>query len=298
MLTINDYLDNILEEFEDYVYSGVRLCDLKSVHFDAGKIPDYSNIHVQQLYLLRYAYAYSFEYKCMYRTLLDRTNFRKNIAVTSIGCGSMLDYWALANVVPRSCEIRSRGIDTIDWAYQMEARVQDDVRFIRNDAIDCLFRAHTLSSDVYIFPKSISEFPVIAMSKIGKLFGEKTPMGKTVFFMFSLRTDRGSMERDVCRTKALFGAMLENGFRSSDDPNMYCHFSEDWREKKIKDVDEDFHHPWRVVDFLKEELHSSCIGYSHTGEHCEDDCKRRLSWWPILTCKQAHWQIFEFRKEA
>ena len=61
MLTINDYLDNILEEFEDYVYSGVRLCDLKSVHFDAGKIPDYSNIHVQQLYLLRYAYAYSFK---------------------------------------------------------------------------------------------------------------------------------------------------------------------------------------------------------------------------------------------
>ena len=56
MLTINDYLDNILEEFEDYVYSGVRLCDLKSVHFDAGKIPDYSNIHVQQLYLLRYAF--------------------------------------------------------------------------------------------------------------------------------------------------------------------------------------------------------------------------------------------------
>lgn len=79
---------------------------------------------------------------------------------------------------------------------------------------------------------------------------------------------------------------------------IYCHFSEDWREKKIKDVDEDFRHPWRVVDFLKDELHSSCIGYSHTGEHCEDDCERRLSWWPILTCKQAHWQIFEFRKEV
>ena len=162
MFTINDYLDDILEEFEDYVHSGIRLCDLKSVHFDAGKIPDYSNIHVQQLYLLRYAYAYSFEYKCMYRTLLDRTNFRKNISVTSIGCGSMLDYWALANVVPRSCDIRYRGIDTIDWAYQMEARIQDDVRFKCNDAIDCLLRAHTLSSNVYIFPKSISEFPVIA----------------------------------------------------------------------------------------------------------------------------------------
>ena len=106
------------------------------------------------------------------------------------------------------------------------------------------------------------------------------------------------MERDVCRTRALFEAMLENGFHSDDDPNIYCHFSEDWREKKIKDVDEDFRHPWRVVDFLKDELHSSCLGYSHTGEHCEDDCERRLSWWPILTCKQAHWQIFEFRKEV
>ena len=37
MFTINDYLDDILEEFEDYVHSGIRLCDLKSVHFDAGK---------------------------------------------------------------------------------------------------------------------------------------------------------------------------------------------------------------------------------------------------------------------
>lgn len=298
MLTINDYLDNILAEFEDYVHSGVKLCDLKSVHFDAGRIPDYSNVHIQQLYLLRYAYAYSFEYKCMYKTLLDRTNFGKNIAVTSIGCGSMLDYWALANVVSQSCEIRYRGIDTIDWAYQMEARAQDNVRSICNDAIDCLFRAPTLSSDVYIFPKSISEFPITAMSQIGKLFGEKTSTGKTVFFMFSLRTDKGSMERDVRRTRALFVAMLENGFHSSDDPNGYYHFSEDWREKKIKDVDEDFHHPRRVVDFLKDELHSSCIRYSHTGEYCEDDCERRLSWWPILTCKQAHWQIFEFRKEV
>ena len=69
-------------------------------------------------------------------------------------------------------------------------------------------------------------------------------------------------------------------------------------EKKIKDVDKDFCHPGRVVNFLKDELHSSCIEYSHNGEHCENDCERRLSWWPILTCKQAQWQIFEFRKEV
>ena len=298
MLTINDYLDNILAEFEDYVHSGVKLCDLKSVHFDAGRIPDYSNIHIQELYLLRYAYAYSFEYKRMYEKLFDRTDFGKNIAVTSIGCGSMLDYWALANVVPQSYKICYQGIDTINWAYQMEARSQDDVSFICNDAIDYLSEVCTLSSDVYIFPKSISEFSIDSMSQIGKLFCEKSLPGKTVFFMFSLRTDTGSMERDARRTRALFKAMLENGFHSSDDCNGYYHFAEDWREKKIKDVDKNFCHPWKVVNFLKDELHSACIEYSHNGEHCEDDCERRLSWWPILTCKQAQWQIFEFKKEV
>lgn len=57
MLSINDYLDNILIDFESYARSGVKLCDLKSVHYDAGRIPDYSSLHIQQLYLLRYAYA-------------------------------------------------------------------------------------------------------------------------------------------------------------------------------------------------------------------------------------------------
>lgn len=47
MLSINDYLDNILIDFESYARSGVKLCDLKSVHYDAGRIPDYSSLHIQ-----------------------------------------------------------------------------------------------------------------------------------------------------------------------------------------------------------------------------------------------------------
>ena len=70
-----------------------------------------------------------------------------------------LDYWALANVVPESCRIRYRGIDTIDWAYQISARNQDDMKFICHDAIDCLFKAKTLSADVYIFPKVYKRVP-------------------------------------------------------------------------------------------------------------------------------------------
>ena len=67
MITINDYLNGILKDFKAYVNSQKELCELLDVHFDAGRIPDYSNLHVQQLYLLRYAYAYAFEYKYMYK---------------------------------------------------------------------------------------------------------------------------------------------------------------------------------------------------------------------------------------
>ena len=141
MITINKYLDDILFDFKEYVTSGVRLCDLKEVHFDAGNLPDYSDIHVQQLYLLRYAYAYSFEYKRMYASLIRRMNPGMEIAVTSIGCGSMIDYWALTRVVPNRCTIRYRGIDTIDWSYRMEQRPQDDVLFRNADAVELVSKA-------------------------------------------------------------------------------------------------------------------------------------------------------------
>lgn len=184
MITINKYLEDILFDFKEYVTSGVRLCDLKEVHFDAGNLPDYSDIHVQQLYLLRYAYAYSFEYKRMYGSLIRRMNPGMEIAVTSIGCGSMIDYWALTRVVPNRCTIRYRGIDTIDWSYRMEQRPQDDVLFRNADAAELVSKAKRLTADAYIFPKSISEFSKSDIEEICIALGEKTPLQNTVYFYF------------------------------------------------------------------------------------------------------------------
>lgn len=38
MISINDYLDIILKDFEEYLRSDPYLCHLKDVHFDAGKV--------------------------------------------------------------------------------------------------------------------------------------------------------------------------------------------------------------------------------------------------------------------
>lgn len=69
MISINGYLDGVLAGFQAYLEEGYPLCDLKSLNYDQGQIPDHKALHVQQYYLLRYAYGCAFEYKFMYRTV-------------------------------------------------------------------------------------------------------------------------------------------------------------------------------------------------------------------------------------
>jgi len=297
MITINEYLDEIFREFKVYATSGVKLCQLKNVHFDGGRLPDYSDIHIQQLYLLRYAYAYGFEYKWMYQSLLRRIENSNALRVTSIGCGSMIDYWALTQVVPEQCTIRYTGIDTIDWSYRMESRPQDDVCFINENVISLFDTADELTSDIYIFPKSISEFSVRDIRTLSRCFSKKLPKNKTVYFLFTLRYDERNLDTDMSKTKILFDAMVENGYKTSDESNEYRILSSDLKDKKIREVDGTFLHPSEVYDFLRNELHRVCAKYIKNGVHCREDCKARLSWAPILNCRQVQWQMYAFRKE-
>ena len=297
MITINKYLDNILLEFKEYATSGVELCQLKKVHFDGGRLPDYSDIHIEQLYLLRYAYAYGFEYKQMYKSLWHRVKNLHALRVTSIGCGSMIDYWALTQIVPENCNIRYTGIDTIDWFYRFEPRPQDSISFVKNDVVSLFASADALTSDVYIFPKSISEFSHDDIRIIGNSLSKKLPSGQTVYLLFSLRTDEWNLAQDMSKTKIIFDAMVESGYKTSDLSNGVAVLNRDYQEKKIREVDSSFLHPQNVVKFLREDLHECCIKYVENWEHCKSDCERRLSWWPILTCQQAKWQLFEFTKE-
>jgi len=163
MISINRYLGNILDDFQEFLDEGHPLCDLKSVHFDQRQIPDYEDVHAQQYYLLRYAYGYAFEYKLMYETLLEKYPRKRKISVTSIGCGTMLDYWALVRVLEEKGEadisIRYTGIDLIDWNYPIPPRENDNVTFCINDAIKELEECEQLKSNVYFFPNPSVSFP-------------------------------------------------------------------------------------------------------------------------------------------
>jgi hypothetical protein len=290
---INEFLDAVLNDFKVYVQYENDLCKLLDTHFDGGRIPDYSDINIQQLYLLRYAYAYAFEYKYMYNSLLRDLNISNKIEITSIGCGSMIDYWSLSRVVGSRYTISYNGVDAINWHYKFFKRPNDSLSFYCVDAIDYLCH-NGISSDIYMFPKSISEFSIDEVNKISECFSANSISKDRIHFIFSLRTDQGSMARDTQKTKIIFKRLLNVGFRTSNKIDNYYHFKDDVKDKNIHNVDSDFRLPGSVIDYIKG-LYSFCPQFNQCIKSA--DCRRKLGRYPMLKCKYAAWQIFSFERE-
>lgn len=81
MIDITQYLQGIYEDLQSYVDNDVCLCKFKELNFEAGALPDYTDINIQQLYLLRYAFAYAFEYSGMYLDVLSQMDDANHISV-------------------------------------------------------------------------------------------------------------------------------------------------------------------------------------------------------------------------
>lgn len=65
-------------------------------------------------------------------------------------------------------------------------------------------------SDIYFFPKSISEFDVDEMSAIVNNLQNKPILKNKLIFCFSLRADEGSRERDMSKTGQIIEALEKN----------------------------------------------------------------------------------------
>ena len=73
MIIVNDYIDDIFNDFKEYLDNQENLCELKEeAYFYSNHIPNYDKLCVQQLYLLRYAYAYIYMsiWKCIHIYLI------------------------------------------------------------------------------------------------------------------------------------------------------------------------------------------------------------------------------------
>ena len=139
----------------------------QSLRFDQGNIPDYSEPLIQQMYLLRYLFAYAYEYYGLFNCIIENLEFElyPKTRILSIGCGMAIDYLALRKTMDDYPDTKDTlidyiGVDLVDWLYRFDSLKSDNFKFHKQD-INCWMKSHKfelLSRDIIIFPKSISEF--------------------------------------------------------------------------------------------------------------------------------------------
>lgn len=299
MITIKNYIMAVYNDFREYIEQNDNLCILKTLNYQAGQRPNYLDIHIQQLYLLRYVFSYAFEYKSIYNSLLEKEEFKDNIMVVSIGCGNMIDYWGLVEVLNEieneKCTIIYKGIDTIDWNYKIKARKSDNIKFINANAAEIFTKAKRLVSDIYIFPKSISEFLENEFQSICESFSKKKIEKDRIHILITLRSDSGSMDRDMERSERIIKAIEQNGFITKNKATEYIHYRNE--NRGIKKIDYRFEYPNEAIELLTS-LNIKCGTFINNGENCRSDCKS-LNRWPVLKAKNIRYQVLTFdRKDS
>lgn len=235
MLTITEYLNEIFENFKEHCDKGTesmwKLVSKGKTGKNAARLGSdgssvYSEQRFQQLYLLKYAYEYFFEYLSMYNTFIEDFADREEISVVSLGCGTMLDYWALAYVLDKKNMsrpvVKYHGIDAIEWnpGLKIDARDKGNETFkffpepfeIFFKKTDNEFHTH----DIYFLPKSISEFNTEdEKNEIEMMMDNLSETEKdTIYFCISLIKGKKSVN-DVGKVQKIIES-LENekmGFR-------------------------------------------------------------------------------------
>lgn len=252
MLTIMEYLEEVLEEFKERCDKGTQdmhKLSLKSLQKNSprlrpGEPSIYDDPAWQELYLLKYAYAYGFEYLSVCNEFINDFADKDEISVVSLGCGTMLDYWALSYMLEEKeisrPAVRYLGIDAVKWGHSLEtaARDKDKIKFSQESFSDFFKRQDNGFNDydVYFFPKSISEFSdeEDGMSDMKLLLGHLSEMKKdTIYFCISLRKKNEISNDDIGKAKKIIDRLEEEktGFRVK---NVICITDTEKTKEKVR----------------------------------------------------------------
>lgn len=235
MLAITEYLKGIFEEFSNHCDKETQsmwelescMAQIKNNNPDSTSSKLYSNPAFQQLYLLKYAYVYGFEYLSMYNEFIEDFADREEISVVSLGCGTMLDYWALAYMLDKKNlsrpVVKYLGIDAEAWNHSLEteARDKDKETFqFSKESFEHFFEKPGNgfnTHDVYFFPKSISEFSdknsENRCSDIEIMLDHLSEMEKdAAYFCISLRKKDQVDKSDIGKVQKIIDKLEETGF--------------------------------------------------------------------------------------
>lgn len=294
MISITDYIYMKAQNLKEKLGKGSSLCSCRSLRFNGGNLPDYTNELLQDVYAMRYSLAYAYEYKEIYQKLLERMTLGRMLEVTSIGCGNMVDYWSLKHALPGECHVRYHGVDVIDWNDKFAACDGDHIDFAKQKITDYLSECDALNSDVYVLPKSISEINDDEIETICRTIGEKGFTKNEVHFLFSMRAYKDNLKDDKSKAKKICEAIMELGMAPDADNGIVY----EGENKKIYYSDRDF---WigKLMNGTYDMLYNFpmlCENYTKgicSCAMCNNNTNR-----PMLNAMYMRYQIFTFRKVA
>ena len=116
-----------------------------------------------------------------------------------------------------------------------------------------------------------------------------------IHILISLRSDQGSMDRDMERSEKIISAMKQNGFITEDNATTFIHYKDE--DRGIKKIDYKFEYPNEAIELLTS-LNTECSTYVSNRENCTSDCKN-LNRWPVLRARNIRYQVLTFdRKDS
>ena len=280
------FLNRVKDDFDEYLDRRPDLCELPDL------FGQYGDLHVQQLYLLRYVYAYALEDTLMYQWVLRDRQSAANLSVESIGCGSLVDAWSLKHAAeslnyPLEGVVHT-GVDLADWHYKFDSL---ESTFIQADAGEYFSEKQSLDSDVYIFPKSIGDFPEDVFSEIKAAFASKPITKPVIYLMISQRRTPDKLEVktiDSNRTGELFETLSQRDF---DEFQVGC--EDEYNDEKLRNHSSLFDYP-RAVYWKLNNLHDDCINVGNR-DIC-GGCPMDRS--PMLGMKHFSYNVFKYERKA
>ena len=180
---------------------------------------NYSNTWDQACYVMRYLYAYAYEYFIAFSSILEKINSNSDLHVMSLGCGVMPDAWALQEASKRM-ELRGMieytGVDVFKWPdeYVPETTERVRKRFIKSKAGDYLLSCTDIEHDIIIFPKSLGDMYKNDRSdlyNVKKALGE-IPLKDEFYMVFSFIDNEQDNRKDQIEMDYLLDCIRNRGY--------------------------------------------------------------------------------------
>jgi len=230
---------------------------------------NYADPLEQQLYLLRYFYAYYYEYK---KIMACIDHHLQKINVVSIGCGSCIDGLALKHVVKGPSGYL--GIDCVEWAYKLPLSDNCEIHNIR---ITENTRGYLNDATILFFPKSLSDISYSEMNGIKKWIQksvlENNEICVAASFVYNSAYDDKNHTADQFRRYQEILSILKTKNYIKDEYRSFTVKEKEDSNKKIWHVDKEMPQPSSLLDFFNGGMEKACKKYSKNYVHCEV-CKK------------------------